>query len=58
VNYCVLRRERDMRVITFEAKGGGNISHDLKVPRECPLVLLVEVCLREGKALRSEKIKS
>jgi hypothetical protein len=22
----------------------------LKVPRQCPLVLLVEICLREGKA--------
>jgi hypothetical protein len=29
----------------------------LKVPRQCPLVLLVEVHLREGKALGSEKAK-
>jgi hypothetical protein len=27
----------------------------LKVPRQCPLFLLVEICLREGKALESEK---
>jgi hypothetical protein len=28
------------------------------VPRQCPLVLLVEVRLREGKALGSEKGKA
>jgi hypothetical protein len=28
-----------------------------KVPRQCPLVLLVEVRFREGKALGSEKGK-
>jgi hypothetical protein len=27
----------------------------LKVPRQCPLVLLVEVRLREGKAFGSEE---
>jgi hypothetical protein len=27
----------------------------LKVPRQCPLVLLAEVRLREGKGLGSEK---
>jgi hypothetical protein len=26
----------------------------LKVPRQCPLVLLVEVCLRKGKGLKRE----
>jgi hypothetical protein len=26
-------------------------------PRQCPLVLLVEVSLRKGKALESKKIK-
>jgi hypothetical protein len=29
----------------------------LKVPRQCPLFLLVEIRLREGKALESEKGK-
>jgi hypothetical protein len=29
----------------------------LKVPRQCPLVLLVEVRLREGKALGSQEGK-
>jgi hypothetical protein len=29
----------------------------LKVPRQCPLILLVEVHLRECEALRSEKVK-
>jgi hypothetical protein len=38
---------------------GGKIlfSPVLKVPRQCPLVLPVEVRLREGKALGSEKGK-
>jgi hypothetical protein len=27
----------------------------LKVPRQCPLVLLIEVSLREAKTLGSEK---
>jgi hypothetical protein len=30
----------------------------LKVPRQCPFVLLVEVCLRKGKALGSEEGKA
>jgi hypothetical protein len=29
----------------------------LKVPRQCLLVLLVEICLKEGKALGSEEGK-
>jgi hypothetical protein len=29
----------------------------LKVPRQCPLVLLVEVCLREGEVSGSEADK-
>jgi hypothetical protein len=29
----------------------------LKVPRQCPLVFLVDVSLREGKAVGSEKGK-
>jgi hypothetical protein len=29
----------------------------LKFPRQCPPVLLVEVCLREGEVLGSEKVK-
>jgi hypothetical protein len=28
----------------------------LKVPRQCPLAFLVKVHLREGEALRSEKV--
>jgi hypothetical protein len=28
-----------------------------KVPRQCPLALLVEVCLNEDKAVGSEKVK-
>jgi hypothetical protein len=28
----------------------------LKVPRQCPFVLLVEIRLRKGKGLRSEKV--
>jgi hypothetical protein len=27
-----------------------------KIPRQCPLVLLVEICLREHEALGSEKV--
>jgi hypothetical protein len=34
---------------------GQKIFLALKVPRQCPFVLLVEVCLREDKALGSEK---
>jgi hypothetical protein len=29
----------------------------LKVPRQCPLVLLIDVCLREDEALGSKKVK-
>jgi hypothetical protein len=29
-----------------------------KVPRQCPFVLLIEVCSRESKTLVSEEIKS
>jgi hypothetical protein len=42
--------------------GGGNerniffLSLVLKVPRQCPLILLVEVCLREGEALGSKEV--
>jgi hypothetical protein len=42
-------------------KGGGKksklFSSVLKVPRQCPFVLLVEVCLRKGEALGSEEGK-
>jgi hypothetical protein len=39
-------------------KGGGHKNClDLKVPRQCPLVLLIEVRLRKGKALGSERGK-
>jgi hypothetical protein len=29
-----------------------------KVPRQCPFVLLIEVCSRESKTLGSEEMKS
>jgi hypothetical protein len=29
----------------------------LMIHKDCPLVLLVEVCFREGKALGSERVK-
>jgi hypothetical protein len=35
-------------------RGGEKHFLGLKVPRQCPLVLLVEVCLRGGNALGSE----
>jgi hypothetical protein len=35
-------------------KGWGQLFQALKIPRQCPLVLLVEVRLTEGKALGSE----
>jgi hypothetical protein len=38
----------------FKGRGHRNCP-GLKVPRQCPLILLVEVRLREGKALGSEK---
>jgi hypothetical protein len=37
---------------TLHSRGGTHFQA-LKVPRQCPLVLLVEVRLREGKALGS-----
>jgi hypothetical protein len=37
--------------------GGRKICPALKVPTLCPIFLLVEVSLREGKALGSEKCK-
>jgi hypothetical protein len=45
----VLERERKWE--------GQKMFPALKVPRQCPLFLLVEVHLREGKALGSEKVK-
>jgi hypothetical protein len=42
------KRESGLRQKVFPA---------LKVPRQCPFVLLVEVRLKEGKALGSEKGK-
>jgi hypothetical protein len=43
------------RDTTFKGVGARNIfSSVLKVPRQCPFVLLIEVCLREGEALASE----
>jgi hypothetical protein len=42
-----------VRDTTFN--GGGGHSLVLKVPRQCPFVLLVEVRLRKSKALRSKK---
>jgi hypothetical protein len=40
-----------VRDTTFNGGGGEHFFPPvLKVPRQCPLVLLVEVCLRESKA--------
>jgi hypothetical protein len=36
---------------------GKKFSPVLKVPRQCPLVFLVDVSLREGKIVGSEKSK-
>jgi hypothetical protein len=38
-----------------EGEGGQSNFPALKVPRQCPLILLVEVRFREGSVLRSEK---
>jgi hypothetical protein len=38
-----------------EVREGNFLFPVLKVPNQCPLVLLLEVRLREGKALESEK---
>jgi hypothetical protein len=48
-----------VRYATFNGVGGGKkiFCPVLKVPRYCPLVLLVAVSLREGKALGSKKGK-
>jgi hypothetical protein len=32
------------------------MSPALKFPRQCPLVLLAEICLREGEALGNDKV--
>jgi hypothetical protein len=39
---------------TLHLRGGGQetLSPVSKVPRQCPLVLLVEVCLTEGEAFK------
>jgi hypothetical protein len=44
-------------VLSDTTFGGGkkHFAPVLKVPRQCPFVLLVEVLLREGEALGSEK---
>jgi hypothetical protein len=38
-------------------KGGKKKMFPSKAPRQCPLILLVEVRLTETKALGSEKVK-
>jgi hypothetical protein len=43
-----------VRDTTFKRREKHFLSPILKVPRQCPLVLLVEVCLTEGEALGSE----
>jgi hypothetical protein len=42
-----------VRDTIFKGRGGGRniFSPVLKVPRQCPLVLPIEVCLRVGNAL-------
>jgi hypothetical protein len=57
----ILKRERERRGGSQRHYiwGGGRITFPaLKVPRQCPPVLLVEVRLRESKALGSENGKS
>jgi hypothetical protein len=44
------REEKVGRALQF--RGGGTDFSSLKVPRQCPLILLVEVRLREGKDLK------
>jgi hypothetical protein len=41
-----------VRDTTFKGGGARYIISGLKVPRQCPLVLLVEVCLTEGEAFK------
>jgi hypothetical protein len=41
-----------MRDTTFKGGGQETLSPVLKIPRQCPLVLLVEVCLTEGEAFK------
>jgi hypothetical protein len=41
-----------VRDTTFKGGGARNIISGLKVPRQCPLVLLVEVCLTESEAFK------
>jgi hypothetical protein len=45
-----------VRVNTFGGVGKKYFYPVLKAPRQCPLVILVEVHLREGKALGSQKV--
>jgi hypothetical protein len=54
----VRERKREEKVVggseRQHLKGGEEIFPPvLKAPRQCPLVLLVKVCLREGEALES-----
>jgi hypothetical protein len=52
------KREREEKVEgTLHLWGGGKESLGVEGSRQCPLVLLEEVRLREGKALGSERVK-
>jgi hypothetical protein len=54
------RREEKVGEVVRNTTFGGQeilfLSPVLEVPRQCPLILLVEVYLREGEALGSEKV--
>jgi hypothetical protein len=52
----VREREREREILHLGWRGQKHFTA-LKVPRQCPLVLLVGVGLRKGKALGSEKGK-
>jgi hypothetical protein len=53
-----IRRKRSCKRKTLYLEEGGNDLPTLEVPRQCPLVLLAEVRLREGKAIGSEEGKA
>jgi hypothetical protein len=52
-----VRGEGIQRDITFKGREHKNFFPASKVPRQCPFVLLVELRLREGKALDSDEGK-
>jgi hypothetical protein len=60
---CFPNREREREKVSGGADkhyilgwGKKHFSSVSKIPRQCPLVLLVDVPLREGEALGKEKV--